>query len=147
MIGEPSLTLLVSAASCLVAVASAEAKPWALHTIDDSSRGADGVRLADVNGDGLQDIATGWEEGGVVRAYLHPGRGRESDKWPVVTVGNVKSAEDAVFADLDQDGAADVISSCEGGTRTMFVHWAPKDAADYLDASQWQTGAIPTTQK
>ncbi|MCP4194102.1 MAG: hypothetical protein GY768_26125, partial [Planctomycetaceae bacterium] len=31
---------------------------WQRHTIDDSSRGADGVRLMDVNGDGLMDIAT-----------------------------------------------------------------------------------------
>ena len=34
--------------------------PWPRHTIDDSSRGADGVRLADVNGDRLPDIVTGW---------------------------------------------------------------------------------------
>ena len=29
---------------------------WPLHVIDDSSRGADGVKLADVNNDGLPDI-------------------------------------------------------------------------------------------
>ena len=28
-------------------------EPWALHTIDDTSKGADGVRLEDVNGDGF----------------------------------------------------------------------------------------------
>ena len=39
------------------------AEPWPRHVIDDSSVGADGVRLADVNGDGLPDITTGWEEG------------------------------------------------------------------------------------
>ena len=50
--------------------------PWARHTIDDSSKGADGIRLADINGDGLPDIATGWEEGGIVRAYLHPGKAK-----------------------------------------------------------------------
>ena len=33
--------------------------PWKCHIIDDSSRGADGARLADVNGDGLIDITTG----------------------------------------------------------------------------------------
>jgi len=30
--------------------------PWMRHIIDDTSRGADDVRLADVNGDGLMDI-------------------------------------------------------------------------------------------
>ena len=38
-------------------------KNWKRHVIDDSSRGADGTRLADINGDGLPDIATGWEQG------------------------------------------------------------------------------------
>lgn len=119
--------------------------PWARHTIDDSSRGADGVRLADVNRDGLIDIATGWEEGGVVRVCLHPGRGKEHEAWPSVTVGEVQSAEDAVFADLDGDGATDVVSCCEGKTRTVFVHWAPRNAGDYLDPRMWRTEAVPAT--
>lgn len=120
--------------------------PWPRHTIDASSLGADGVRLEDVNGDGLMDIAVGWEEGGVVRAYLHPDRGSEKQLWPAVTVGKVKSAEDAVFVDLDQDGVADVVSSCEGKTRTMFAHWAPASEANYLDADAWRTEPIPCTQ-
>ena len=33
--------------------------PWPLHVIDDTSRRADGVKRADVNGDGLMDITTG----------------------------------------------------------------------------------------
>ena len=40
----------------LVSLPGLHAEPWKRHTIDKSSRGADGVRLADVNGDGLQDI-------------------------------------------------------------------------------------------
>src|SRR5262245_42911855 len=32
--------------------------PWPRHTIDASSVGADGVKLADVNRDGLRDIIT-----------------------------------------------------------------------------------------
>ena len=34
---------------------NATAEPWKRHTIDRSSKGADGVRLMDVNGDGLPD--------------------------------------------------------------------------------------------
>lgn len=123
------------------------AEPWQRHTIDDSSRGADGVRMTDVNGDGHLDITTGWEEGGVIRVYLNPGPKKASEVWPAVTVGSVKSPEDAVFADLDGDGAIDVVSSCEGKTRTMFFHWAPKSADKYLDADAWKTDAVPATEQ
>jgi hypothetical protein len=119
---------------------------WKRHVIDDSSRGADGARLADVNGDGLLDIATGWEAGGIVRAYLNPGPAQSKQKWPAVTVGEVAEVEDAVFVDLDGDGAVDVVSSCESGISTMFVHWAPREKSRYLDASAWRTAPLPVTQ-
>ena len=133
---------------CLLALtASAQEHegPWKRHTIDDSSKGADGVRLADANGDGLMDIATGWEEGGIVRLYLNPGPEKSKEKWPAVTVGPAKNVEDAVMVDLDGDGAMDIVSSCEGKTKTMFVHWGPKDKAKLLDEDAWVTEAIPAT--
>ncbi|HUG90677.1 MAG TPA: VCBS repeat-containing protein [Planctomycetaceae bacterium] len=146
----PLLVILVAiepAAGLPVAAHADEPRrPWARHTIDDSSRGADGVRLADVNGDGLPDIATGWEEGGRVRVCLHPGPDRVRELWPGVTVGTVRSPEDAVFIDLDGDGAIDVVSSCEGRTRTLFVHWAPRKPSRSLDAMAWTTEALPASQ-
>ena len=120
-------------------------KPWPRHTIDNSSQGADGVRLADVNGDGLQDITTGWEEGGKIRVYLNPGAARATEPWPAVNVGDVAKPEDAVFADLDGDGAMDVVSSTEGDTRKMFVHWAPKAKDRYLDEAAWKTEVLPAS--
>lgn len=98
---------------------------WPRHTIDASSRGADGVRLADINGDGHLDIATGWEEGGVVRVYTNPGPATVKEPWSFATVGKAPSVEDAVFADVDADGHMDVVSCCEGKTKTIFVHWGP----------------------
>ena len=138
---------LISILAFLLVSECVVAEPWKRHTIDDSSRGADGVRLADVNGDGLMDIATGWEEGGVIRVYLNPGPAKASSTWPAVTVGKVKSAEDAVFADLDGDGQFDVVSCCEGDTRTIFVHWAPRQKSEYLTEKSWTTAAIPCTAK
>ncbi len=137
--------LFLIAETASVSALHARTETWKRHVIDDSSRGADGARLLDVNGDGLPDIATGWEEGGVVRAYLHPGKDKVVEKWPSVTVGKVKSAEDAIFVDLDADGAYDVLSSCEGRTRTAYVHWAPKKPADYLDPAKWKTEVVPAT--
>ncbi len=134
-------------ASTLGALATADESGWKRHTIDDSSRGADGARLLDVNGDGWLDVATGWEEGGKIRAYLNPGPKQARRKWPAVTVGEVRSPEDAVFVDLDGDGAYDVVSSCEGRTRTLFVHWAPaaRDRRAWLDPARWRTAAFPTS--
>jgi hypothetical protein len=153
---------IAAAASVLIGVhatAADNGQPWTRHTIDDSARGADGVRLADANGDGLLDIATGWEEAGLIRLYLNPGQARAKERWPAVTVGQVKSPEDAVLVDLDGDGAVDVVSCCEGKTRSVFVHWAPKVAgtlrvpsvgngtrsvpATLLDETAWTTEAFP----
>ncbi len=132
----------------LLLSSSAAAEPWKRHTIDSSDRaagkrGADGVRLADVNGDGLLDIATGWEEGGAVAVYLNPGPRKARDAWPSVTVGSVRGVEDAVCADLDGDGAVDVVSCAEGKVNRVFVHWAPKSKADYRSGDKWTTASFP----
>ena len=139
------------AALCLLAFvfsAKVSAGPWTRHTIDSESKGADGVRLADVDGDGDLDIATGWEEGGVVRVYENPGANEAATvtSWRAVTVGKVKSAEDAVFADLDGDGAIDVVSACEGKTRTLYAHWAPTASEDYWSSKAWKTEKFPASE-
>ena len=85
---------------------------WKRHTIDNTLSGADGVRLNDVNNDGLLDITTGWEEGGFTKVYVNPGFKKAKQKWPSVIVGKTPSVEDAVFADLDGDGDLDVLT-CE----------------------------------
>ena len=143
--------LTLTMVACITAGEFAEAfdrgRPWTRHTIDNSSRGADGIRLADVNGDKLMDLTTGWEEGGIVRVYLNPGFAKSKQPWPAVTVGKVRSPEDAVFADVDGDGATDVVSCCEGSVMSVFVHWAPADKSQYLNPNAWKTEAIPATNK
>ena len=141
------MRLVIAGVALLAGLAGAEEAPWKRHTIDASSKGADGVRVIDVNRDGHLDITTGWEQGGVIRVCVNPGPKRSQEEWPAVTVGKVGGPEDAVFVDLDGDGAIDVVSSCEGRTRTTFVHWAPKNASDYLDPSAWKTDAFPATEK
>jgi hypothetical protein len=77
---------------------------------------------------------------------LNPGIESIEQPWPAVTIGRVSSPEDAVFVDLDSDGTLDVVSSCEGKTRSVFVHWAPKERSRLLDESAWETAAIPCVQ-
>ena len=135
-------------ATCLIVLVTGgvtTAQPWKRHVIDQASRGADGVRLADVNGDELPDIATGWEQGGLVRVCLNPGPSKVGEPWPAVTVGAVRDVEDAVFADLDGDGAVDVVSCAEGATRVVSVHWAPHESTQLLEASAWHTEPLPAS--
>jgi len=122
------------------------AKPWRRHTIDASSRGADGVKLLDVNGDKLPDVVTGWEEGGTVRVCLHPGYDKVRDHWAGVTVGKVPSPEDAVLADLDGDGAVDVISASEGKAKRVTIHWAPQNRSQYMDPAKWTSAALAASR-
>ncbi len=77
---------------------------------------------------------------------MNPGSRRSGGRWPAVTVGRTRSVEDAVFADLDGDGALDVVSSCEGGARTIFFHWAPARREDFLSGDAWKQEALPASK-
>jgi hypothetical protein len=138
--------LAVITTSAWAQTVAIQGTPWQRHTIDATSQGADGARLFDANGDDRPDIATAWEQGGVIRIYLHPEQEKVRAPWPVVTVGTVTSPEDAVLVDLDHDGAADVISSTEGDDRTVYLHWAPTDKSRYGDPSAWTTTPLPASQ-
>lgn len=117
--------------------------PWEMHTIDQTSQGADGVRLGDVNHDGFPDVVSGWEEGGLVRIYLNPGPLAVKKAWRQTTVGKVKSPEDAVLVDLDRDGRLDVVSCCEGKNRAVYFHWSPPTNPGDSISPKWQTQAVP----
>ncbi|MGB7347900.1 MAG: VCBS repeat-containing protein [Pirellulaceae bacterium] len=120
------------------------ADSWQRHTIDQSLQGADGVRLADFNGDGRMDIVTGWEESGVVKLYLHPGNDKVATVWPSVVVGRGKSPEDAVAFDFDGDGLLEVVSCHEGKKKQVLVHRNAGSGGDsqLLGESNWKTDRI-----
>lgn len=120
---------------------------WKRHTIDHSSRGADGVKLGDIDRDGLPDIVTGWEEGGEVRVYLNPGPKNSAEPWPRVTVGKVANVEEAIFVDLDGDGRLEVLSGTEGKNRTVYWHRFTGSPDELLNGDRWSTTAFPATEK
>lgn len=138
-------TLATSLAMPQAKRATAQSAAWTRHTIDDSLSGADGVKLADANGDGLIDIVTGFEESGQTRAYFHPGYARVHETWPSVTLGPSPAVEDAVWVDLNADGRLDVLSSCEGQEMSLRVHMAPP-VDQRLDPNAWNTQVVPQSQ-
>ena len=131
---------------CLTTIGRAEPpmRPggWKRHTIDNSSLGADGVRSADVNADGLPDLVCGWEQGGVSRIYLMQRKQGEHPAWLQIDAGQAPDVEDALFVDLDRDGAIDVVSSTEGDNRKVLIHWAPPAPQKYTDSSLWKTETL-----
>ncbi|MEZ6089315.1 MAG: VCBS repeat-containing protein [Pirellulaceae bacterium] len=129
----------------IVDLLAAADRPWTRHTIDDGSRGADGVRVGDVNQDGRLDLVTGWEEGGQIRVCLQPPTERARMPWETILVGKVRSPEDAVFADVNGDGWLDVVSCCEGKQQAIFFHLHPGSAA-MLSAANWKTELLAASK-
>jgi len=116
---------------------------WKLHVIDNTLSGADGVKLADINNDGRLDIVTGWEEGGITKLYLQPEPEMIKEKWPAVIVGKTPDVEDAVFADMNNDGKPDVVSCSEGDTKKIFIHW--NNGRDALNSENWKQEELPVS--
>ena len=125
------------------ALADGRGPAWPVHVIDSGLSGGDGVRLLDVDNDGDMDLAVGWEQSGVSRLYLNPGPVLEvRDNWPAINCGVAPNVEDAMMADIDDDGRIDVVSCTEGSNRRVLVHFAPTEG-DYADSATWTTVGFP----
>ena len=142
-------TICVAVTAAQVGVASAE--PWVRHTIGGGTEetiGADGVRLGDVNNDGLLDAVVGFEGSNVTRLFLNPGTGEAvRQPWSSVSLGSTPNVEDAFLVDIDGDGRLDAVSSDESGggqnpKGQIRVHFAPS-TNDLLNADNWTTQSIP----
>lgn len=133
--------IFLQLAALLLGLNQPTAEGWPRHTIDASSSGADGVKLADINADGRLDITTGWEEGGLTKLYLHPGKEQVKAEWPSVIVGRTPKVEDAVFADLDGDDLPEIISCTENKAEKIWIHRASGD--DLLNPQTWSQASLP----
>ncbi len=116
-------TLFITAIITCTSSSANEEILWKRRTVANVSEGADGVRLADANHDGLMDIVTPWEEGGSISVSLHPGVEDVRQPWPTKIIAGVPAPEDAVWADLDGDGVYEIVTCAEGKERSVWVHW------------------------
>lgn len=133
--------------------------PWERYEISgrNLSLGADGVDLVDVNGDGVLDIATAWEEGHRVTVIQHPPIGadpRDRLQWSLATwIPNAPGVEDARLAvgalDLDHDFALapDLVAFSDTSKR-IFVTLNRGDMSTFMTLPEslghgnWMQGAI-----
>jgi hypothetical protein len=94
--------------------------PWTRHTIYNGLSGADGVNLATI--DGKLAITSPWEQSAKTTVSTLDG-----GTWSTVSF-TISAPEDAVFADVDNDGHLDVISAGDASKRvyvTFGPSWTP----------------------
>lgn len=151
--GATSLAVLAGVVTVMVPPVSGPSinltADWEIHTIvagvagTGQPDGADGVFLSDVDGDGLKDIVTGYEQGLRLTLSFNPGPSLVESPWPTVTLpnaGNLCSAEDVVIGDVDGDGAKDIVAACETGTVRVSIFFAPSlpnTRSELLNPANW----------
>ncbi|MGH9657961.1 MAG: FG-GAP repeat domain-containing protein [Bryobacteraceae bacterium] len=107
---------------------------WKEHLIDDQQlggvplRGADGLQMADLDGDGRPDIVSVHEDSSHVRLAF---ASASPDKWELVTLASGKeaaAAEDASIGDVNGDGLPDIVVACELAHLIYFQNPGPRAA-------------------
>ena len=100
---------------------------WQEHRIDDERinggvaiRGGDGLKLADIDGDGWQDLVSVHEDSNHLRVAFGSS---DPDQWELITIAagrDVGAIEDVAVGDLNGDGWPDLVAACEEAHLAYF---------------------------
>lgn len=109
-----------------------------------SSTADTGVRIVDINGDGLPDIAQGYHDGGGdhFATYLNTGTGwmtTSTSMWNLPTVNvTTGGADNGVrIADVNGDGLADVLRAFTDSNGSTTYSTYLNNSAGWSSVSQW----------
>jgi hypothetical protein len=104
---------------------------------------AHGAAVADINSDGLLDIATTGVESN--KLYVNDGKGgfRDISEESLVALSPPGSA--ALFVDVDNDGDSDLFLSQVGEQVLLENRWVPDGEITFLDRSLQAGVAVPAT--
>ncbi len=92
---------------------------WETYTITGAADGAECIATGDVNGDGLPDLVTGWENADTVA--LHRNLGGAPTQWSTdIIATGIDGPLSVALADIDHDGDLDVVSV---GANMNSVQW------------------------
>jgi len=118
---------------------------WPVHIVGARGSGADGVDVADISGNGYDDIVSGSEESGHITLYLNPGPGVGANTaWRAIDISAglpMRGIEDAAFVDLNGDGIVDaVLSSVEGRVQRLAIH---RPGGAVYNEENWVVEVLP----
>lgn len=100
---------------------------WAEHIIDAQDvngglaiRGGDGLKMADLDRDGFDDVVSVQEDSNHLRIAFGSA---DPDQWTLVTLAEgaiAAAAEDVAIGDINRDGWPDLVFACEEGHLAYF---------------------------
>ncbi len=118
--------------------------PWPFHTIVGGQDGADGInRMTDTGG--FTWLVFPNEQAGTTSIARKPSGSNAQKMWPSAQViTGVPAPEDAIWADIDQDGYQDVVTFGQNNTFSIRVSFAPTSysLATYLNIANWTSISI-----